>query len=123
MDSSSDDDRPHIKRSKSEQGVGHPTIEVTADNDSSDASALSAPSRIEGNEEVGSASEDDDADSVHSSLFEDVMDEAEDRPYCAQGKSTLIMVSMVDELTYLKMTGRKPAQSRRQSNFELAFAA
>ncbi|GAM83549.1 hypothetical protein ANO11243_015370 [Dothideomycetidae sp. 11243] len=73
--------RPAIERSKSDQGYGAPTIEIGPDDEISDSSALSAPSRIEGH---GEEEFSEDNVSITSSAFEDIMDEAEDRPYCAQ---------------------------------------
>ncbi|KAF2156074.1 NAD-dependent histone deacetylase SIR2 [Myriangium duriaei CBS 260.36] len=81
MEDKLEDERPSVKRSKSDQIYSHPKIEVTREDDQSDSSALSAPSRMEGHAEEEPS---DDEVSVTSSLFEDVMDEAEDRPYCAQ---------------------------------------
>lgn len=81
MASTSEEERPPIKRSKSDQVHDHPTIEVTVDGDESDSSAVSAPSRIEGHDEY----ESEEDGSMTSSMLEDVVDEAEDRPYHAEG--------------------------------------
>ena len=79
----SDDERPQIKRSKSDQTFTRPSIEITADDAASESSALSAPSRIEGHEDDLDS---DEGMSVTSTDVEDLMDSAEDRPYLAQGE-------------------------------------
>lgn len=81
MTSRSEEERPPVKRSKSDQVHDYPTINVTADAEESDSSALSATSRMEGHDGYDS----DEDGSITSSMLEDVVDEAEDRPYQAEG--------------------------------------
>ncbi|PNS19917.1 hypothetical protein CAC42_7884 [Sphaceloma murrayae] len=69
---------PPIKRSKSEQGNDNRSPFSIAHKESPESDAASAPERIEGN-----ADEMDGIGSPSSSILEDAMDEAEDRPYFA----------------------------------------
>lgn len=77
-----------MKRSKSDQGVRKLPAIAAIDRPSPESGTASAPERIEGNE-------DDDMSEVtrspSSSILEDAMDEAEDRPYFAAGNQVQYM--------------------------------
>lgn len=78
-----------MKRSKSDQSARKLPAIAAIDRPSPESGTASAPERIEGNEDDDDMSE--DTGSPSSSILEDAMDEAEDRPYFAAGNRVQYM--------------------------------